>query len=628
MKLIFFIYFLLLSFDGLCNQQPVGWKLSAERMNVDRYVLILEAEIVEGWNVYAEADKELGLEDIQLQWQHTGVTAAKRSQISTVFDCADPLFGNKELKVYRDHIVIHQEIQIKGLIPSKISVTITGFASRKDEFLPLTKTMEVTLEGGKDTVKTKNFTVDLNNPVARCGDQTGVGQKGLWSVFGKGFLGGLLALLMPCIFPMLPVTVSFFINRANSRQQAIRHGVLYGSFIVLIYLATSLPFHVVGKVNPQLFNIIATDKWVNLAFFFVFLLFAMSLFGLFELKLPGANKAGRKSDVASSAGIFFMALTLAIVSFSCTGPILGFLLVNSISETNGAWALTTGMAGFGLALALPFGLFAIFPQWMKKLPKSGGWMETLKKSLAFVELALALKFLSNADLVEHWGLLKREIFIAIWLLITITLALYLLDIKWLLRYGKFNITNGRLLSGILVLLFAAYLIPGLTQGKHANLKWVSGFPPPLSYSVYGKDNVHGKGLEPDVVNDYDKAIALAKEAGKPLLIDFTGWACVNCRKMEENVWTKPAIQNLIESKFVLVSLYVDDRSELEDGSTVGNKWAAFQSKYFGSASQPQYVILSPDEQLLNHPVGYTAASDYEAWLECGAEAFQKIQTTQ
>ncbi|MBN8878051.1 MAG: thioredoxin family protein [Sphingobacteriales bacterium] len=600
----------------------MSWKLTATKTGADSYTLLLEGKLKEGWQMYAESGESTGLEELKLQWEHTGVKAEETKWLSDVTGYTDPLFDNKVLKVYANPIILQQDIRIIGSIPEKFVVKITGFASRGNEFLPIQETIEVLLEGGIAESQKKRMNINLDQPVADCGEKVSTSDNSLWAVFGKGFLGGLIALLMPCIFPMLPVTVSFFMNRAASKRQGVRNGFLYGAFIFGIYVLASIPFHIAGTVNPQLFNIIATDKWVNIVFFAVFLLFALSLFGIFELKLPGANSTDKRSSSGSITGIFFMALTLAIVSFSCTGPILGFLLVNTISETNGAWALTTGMAGFGLALALPFGLFAMFPQWMKKLPKSGGWMVTLKKSLAFVELALALKFLSNADLVEHWGILKREVFIAIWLLITVALAAYLLNIQWLLRYGKFNVTRGRLLFGALSLTFAAYLVPGLTESKYANLKWVSGFPPPLSYSVYGKNNVHGKGVEPEVVNDYEKAVAIAKEKGKPLLVDFTGWACVNCRKMEENVWTRPEIKTLIDSHFVLVSLYVDDRKKLEDGSTMGERWASFQSNNFGSASQPQYVLLSPDEELLNHPVGYTATSEYQEWLECGMEAYK------
>ncbi len=298
-------------------------------------------------------------------------------------------------------------------------------------------------------------------------------------------------------------------------------------------------------------------------FFIVFIIFAISFFGYFEITLPSgiAGKVDAKGGLSSVSGIFFMALTLVIVSFSCTGVILGTLLVGTAGD--GAWSLTAGMAGFGTALGLPFALFAIFPNWLKSLPKSGGWLDTVKKVLAFVELALAFKFLSNADLVEHWGLLKREVFIGLWILITLGLALYLFG--WLRLphdYKGQKISTGRKILGVISVLFAIYLVPGLTNSSRANLKWLSGFPPPLSYSVYHNNKLHEKGLEPQVINDYEKAVLLAQQQNKPILIDFTGWACVNCRKMEEQVWTRPEIAALIKEKYILVSLYVDDRKKL------------------------------------------------------------------
>jgi thiol:disulfide interchange protein DsbD len=293
------------------------------------------------------------------------------------------------------------------------------------------------------------------------------------------------------------------------------------------------------------------------------------------------------------------------------------------------------MGGFGLALAVPFGLFAMFPQWLKKLPKSGGWLNTVKKTLAFVELALAIKFLSNADLVEHWGILKREVFIGLWILIAIGLTLYLFgafDKKKLTVLHvagnsiKKQIAYGRILFGVVTGLFVLYLIPGVTHTKFANLKLLSGFPPPISYSIYGKKNVNG--LEPDVINDYNKAITLARQQNKPLLIDFTGWACVNCRKMEEQVWTESSVQQMIKDHYILVSLYVDDRKKLPDGKTVGEKWATFQAENFKQVTQPLYVILSPDEKLMNHPVGYTPSGpQYTQWLECGLKAYKQSRQT-
>jgi len=314
------------------------------------------------------------------------------------------------------------------------------------------------------------------------------------------------------------------------------------------------------------------------------------------------------------------------------------LLVGSLS--GGAWELTAGLAGFGLALALPFALFAIFPHWLQSLPKSGGWLDTVKKVLAFAELALALKFLSNADLVMHWGLMKREVFIGLWIIISLSLTLYLFGVIRLPHdYKGMHISKARKVIGIIAFIFTVYLIPGITSSKYANLQLLSGFPPPLSYSVYGKDNVLNKGLEANVINDYEKALQTAREQRKPLMIDFTGWACVNCRKMEENVWTEPAVKDFIQKNFILVSLYVDDRAKLpieqrftyttkagfpKQIETIGDKWATFQQENFVQASQPLYVLLNNEERVLNKPVGYTPDSEkYLKWLQCGKETFDK-----
>ena len=626
--------FLITGFAGFCSQEPVKWHILATPGSNQQYTLVVTGIIDPGWYVYAHASAPEGLDGIGMSWDHENVRAKSEllpgQEASTIND----LIFNTPLKIYSGSFTLQQEIIIQGPVPANLVVTISAYAADQENFLPIQHTIPVSLAGGSASTNSLILPgVNLESPTSACGEQMNEGGTGLWSIFLKGLAGGLLALLMPCIFPMLPVTVSFFMNRAKNRQQGIRNGFLYGGFILGIYLLASLPFHLAGNVNPQIFNSISTNLWVNLAFFAIFMIFAFSLFGFFELRLPGANAAGQKSNTSSIGGIFFMALTLAIVSFSCTGPILGFLLVNSINTTGGAWALTAGMAGFGVALALPFGLFAMFPQWMTRLPKSGGWMETLKKSLAFVELALAFKFLSNADLVEHWGLLKRETFIAVWILITLGLAFYLLKKP----YSKPLFTTPRGLLGILSLGLVIYLLPGLTNTKYANLEWVSGFPPPLSYSIYDKKAGNEFHVEPQVVNDYRQALELSRKTNKPLLVDFTGWACVNCRKMEENVWTQPAVAGLIRENFILVSLYVDDREKLPAAKrfyfkgkyikTVGDQWASFQAENFGSASQPQYVILSPDETLLNHPVGYTGEDEYRAWLECGIKAFNQTKPT-
>lgn len=626
-------------------QGPVQWEIASKKTGEQAYLLQIKGTIQKGWHVYATHDDAEGLDPIIIHWDNESVIKEGEQIIGVApVTISDKVF-NKSLQVFSASFSFSQAIKISGPIPSSFKIRLNAFASNNEEFLPIEETKEVQLEGG--ITQTGNHiklaSVDLKDPAASCGDAA-MDKSSLLTIFLKGIAGGLIALLMPCLFPMIPVTVSFFTKKADSRRKAIRYGTVYGLSILFVYLLASAPFHLLSEVNSQIFNTIATNAWVNVAFFVVFILFALSLFGLFELKLPAAlsNKAGANSSISSLSGIFFMALTLVIVSFSCTGPILGTLLVGSLSPQGNPWELTVGMAGFGLALALPFALFAMFPSWLSRLPKSGDWLERIKKVLAFVELALAFKFLSNADLVEHWGLLKREVFIGIWMVITIALALYLTGVfdKHVLRrqvvHPKKKIRYLRPVLAILCFLFAAYLIPGLTNSSYANLKLLSGFPPPLSYSLYEEKNVEGKGLEPHVVNDYNKALQLSKQTGKPLLIDFTGWACVNCRKMEEQVWTKSDIEQLIKEKFILVSLYVDDREKLpaqkqfsyqdKEIKTLGDKWATFQAVNFGGASQPMYVVLSPDEELMNLPVGYSQPVAYKTWLECGLKAWQEKRT--
>ena len=395
-----------------------------------------------------------------------------------------------------------------------------------------------------------------------------------------------------------------------------------------------------GKaISPEIFNNISTNVWLNLIFFAVFVLFALSFFGLFEIGLPAglANKMDSKSGLGNLGGIFFMAATLAIVSFSCTGPILGTLLVGVADQ--GAWPLTVGAAGFGIALGLPFALFAMFPHWLQSLPKSGGWMTDVKVVLGFLELALAVKFFSNADLVKQWGLLKREIFIGLWILIGLLTVLYLLG---KLKIGhsspvkKFSFT--RIAFIILFGAFTLYLVPGLSNTKWADLKLISGFPPPRAYSLYKIEKGKAGFFEP-MHNDYEGALKLAKEQNKPVLIDFTGWACVNCRRMEEKVWPNAIVDSLMRNEFIVVSLYVDEKKNLplaeqtvekiSNGTeksivSVGDKWSTFQIENFGATSQPQYAIISPEQIALTKTKFYTPDPvEFIKWLECGLDTFKK-----
>jgi len=490
----------------------------------------------------------------------------------------------------------------------------------------------------KDRVSTEALKLDLKGK-GEFKLNSEEGEDSNLTLFFLGFIGGLIALLTPCVFPMIPLTVSFFTKGAKTKKIGLINAILYGAFIFLIYLLLSLPFHLIDSVNPEILNNISTNPVLNVVFFVIFIVFAFSFFGYYEITLPNSwsSKLDQKAtSVGGVIGIFFMALTLALVSFSCTGPILGSLLGGSLTADGGATMLTFGMGGFGLALALPFALFALFPNWLNSLPKSGGWLNTVKVVLGFLELGLAFKFLSNADLVEHWGVLKREVFIGIWMVIGIAMALYLFGkIKFPHESPLQKLNKGRVLVGVLTSAFVIYLIPGLTNTSSANLKLLSGFPPPLFYSIYDKETEGPLGLK--AYKDFNEGLQASKAQNKPILLDFTGWACVNCRKMEEQVWSVSDVYETIKNDYILISLYVDDKEKLGDedrfnferanGSvkkirTIGDKWATFQTLNFRNNSQPYYVLLSPDLELLNETIAYEPSSEaYLNWLQTGLKNY-------
>ncbi len=612
-----FVMLLLLT-AAFSAQAQLSFNVQAKAKSEKEYTLSIEIKGSKSTVVYA-TNKKLALTGPIIELLNA---TGKLSEITgTSIEEIDPIFPPDKSRVYKTGTNLSAELVFNSKVPKVLKGRINGFYREDDQFLSFEFPFEVALEGGEvDAANVIDLTnLDLLNPLYDCGSASqGTKASSAWKIFLLGLAGGLLALLTPCVFPMIPVTVSFFTHRASNRKQAIKNGVLYGGFIFLIYIAASLPFHLVKGLKPELLNNIATSVPLNLIFFLVFLFFALSFFGLFTISLPSSLATG----ASKQTGIFFMSLTLVIVSFSCTGPILGSLLVGTLS--GGAWLLTAGLAGFGVALGLPFGLFAIFPQWLKKLPKSGGWLETFKKSLAFIELALAFKFLSNADLVMHWGILKREIFIGIWVLIFIAMGIYLLNLGEWYRQGKRKISKFRFGLAIGIILFALYLLPALGPKGHNGLSFLSGFPPPTHYSVYKQnENTTNQQLSP-IINDFEAAIQKAKATNKPILIDFTGWACVNCRKMEENVWSKPAIANMLKEKYILLSLYVDDKAPLPLSErstsirTIGDKWANFQSTHFKQVTQPLYVAITPEGKLLTHPIGYTPnAGQYLEWLRCG-----------
>lgn len=639
---LFLALFLLTSFSVRAQDSSAitGWMISSEKIGEGEYQLRFEVNPGGSWQLYAPGQDLEGLATVTLQFADSSILpSGSFSTIPAPVSSASIVFPGRSVLVHTGPVAWITRIRIKGTVPAKLQGSLLYTYGRNDELYPSVEwPFSVELEGGVAAAGVKVPSIDIQDPLSPCGDE-GTSNKSLLTIFLLGLLGGFIALLTPCVFPMMPVTVTFFTKKSADRRQGIRNAVLYGLFIFLIYIAITLPFHVAGKaISPEIFNNISTNVWLNLLFFAIFVFFALSFFGLFEIGLPAglANKMDAKSGLGNIGGIFFMAGTLAIVSFSCTGPILGTLLVGVADQ--GAWPLTVGAAGFGIALGLPFALFAMFPHWLQSLPKSGGWMTDVKVILGFIELALAIKFFSNADLVEQWGLLKREIFLGLWILIGLLMVLYLLGVirvKHSSPVRKFSIT--RIFFLLLFSTFSGYLILGLTTERYADLRLISGFPPPRSYSLFPPERGSGKLFEP-IHNNYEEALRLAREQDKPVLVDFTGWACVNCRRMEEKVWPDKRVDSLMRHEFIVVSLYVDERKNLPlaeqtvvtlaNGTeksivTVGDKWATFQTENFGATSQPQYAILSPDQKALTRTKFYTPdAGEFIRWLECGLEAFR------
>lgn len=620
-----------------------NWKVTSKKISANEYVLSFSTKIINGWQLYSPDQTIAGVASAELSFPDslikTDTTYKETGKSKTIIS---KIFDNASFKIYDDGAAFTTTIKFNEPVPENLSGIFKYTYGKNDQFYSLTPfSFSVKLEGGvssKARIKIKSF--DIDHPINNCGDESAQG-KGLWKIFLLGLVGGLIALLTPCVFPLIPLTVSFFTKQSANNKKGIANAMLYGFFIFLIYILLSIPFHLLDHLDPEILNNISTNIWLNLLFFVIFVVFAISFFGYFEITLPGSvtNAAGSKSGAGNLAGIFFMALTLAVVSFSCTGPILGSLLAGALSNNGGAVQLSFGMGGFGFGLALPFALFAMFPGWLHSLPKSGGWLNSVKVVLGFLELAMAVKFLSNADLVEQWGILKRELFIGFWILIGVLIILYLFGIiKFPHDSPLKKINKTRIGFIILFTAFTIYLIPGITNTSFAGLRLISGFPPPLCYSLYKNPVNCEKGVEP-LKNDYETALQLAKRENKPILIDFTGWACVNCRRMEEKVWTNADVRNLMQNDFIVVSLYVDERKNLpaveqstfltKDGAkkqiiTVGDKWATFQSENFNAVSQPQYAIISPEEKILTKTKYYTPdAQEFANWLKCGLEASRK-----
>lgn len=635
----------LLLFSTTAYAQPADslfqWKVLAKKISEKRYELRFETKVPDGWQLYAPDRLLVDILEIpttELRFSDSAIKAEGFKVYPAASIENSPIF-NIPVKYSTGKVTWSTIITFPEDVPAQLAGDLLYTYGRKDEFNPST-TFSFAVEILSSASAPNSILweqLDIDHPVKDCGDAGTTGQSN-WTLFLLGLLGGLIALLTPCVFPMIPVTVTFFTKRSSSKRQGIVNAVLYGVFILLIYVSISIPFHLAGTaVDENIFNSLSTNVWLNLLFFAIFVAFALSFFGLYEIGLPAglANQMDAKSGLGNIGGIFFMALTLAIVSFSCTGPILGTLLVGVADQ--GAWPLTYGAAGFGLALGLPFALFALFPGWLQSLPRSGAWMTDVKVVLGFIELALAVKFFSNADLVEQWGFLKREMFLLIWAVIGVCIVLYLFG--WI-RFGQAPVRKFSVWRIVFISQFSLatiYLVRGLSCDPDTELELISGFPPPRTYS-YCAEKITKRSIEP-IHNNLDSARVLARVQNKPILIDFTGWACVNCRRMEEKVWVDPDVNRLMRENFIVVSLYVDERKKLPlskqrvvtmaDGQTrrivtVGDEWSAFQIANFGATAQPQYAIITADGKALTRTKFYTPnAKEFKAWLDCGIEAFQK-----
>jgi thiol:disulfide interchange protein DsbD len=637
--------FLLLSFGVTAQDSAwVQWNVKCKKISEKTYELRLQGKIAAGKFLYLFS-KESGLVDtISVRFNDSAIIPKGAIAFKgTLTSYKDPLFEQQEMTIVQSEVELIRQITFSETVPLQLAGTIVYTAGSSTDFLPSQESeFVVALDGGtSEAGRIKISSIDIRQPVKTCGDE-GTEGKSLWGIFLLGLAGGFIALLTPCVFPLIPLTVSFFTKRSGSKVNGIRNASLYGLFIFLIYVFLSVPFHLLDHTDPEILNNISTNVWLNLLFFVIFIFFAFSFFGFYEISLPGSFASGvdAKANTGGLTGIFFMALTLAIVSFSCTGPILGSLLAGALTKDGGALQLTFGMGGFGLGIALPFALFALFPNWLHSLPKSGGWLNTVKVVLGFLELAMAIKFFSNADLVQQWNLLPRELFIGIWIVIGVLIVSYLLNLIHFPHDDR-NTRIGPVRVGFILLFAAAtfYLTPGVTNTKSANLTLISGFPPPLCYSVYQHPIHCERTFEP--LRDYEKALEQSKREKKPLLIDFTGWACVNCRRMEENVWTDPEVLELMKNRFVVVSLYVDERSVLpaakqqvittKSGAkksivTVGDQWSAFQSENFNAVAQPQYAIIGGNEVALTKTKSYTPnPKEFAEWLRCGLEAYREQQ---
>lgn len=668
---LFILFFLTGSFSYAQIYNPVEWITSVEKLNESEFNLVIKANIDDGWHLYSQNVPKGGpiptsfvFEEKNDVYEIIGKTIEGKGheEYDKVFSMNIKYFDQQATFKQKIRILNDSKITIKGSLEFMVCDDTNCLPPTDvDLSFDLQEAVAATLTTSADSVSDKSFLGKTSvSDVALASetnkDETKITgktkkekQKSLWTLFILSFFAGFAALLTPCVFPMIPMTVSFFTKQSKNKAVGIRNAIIFGLSIIFLYVL--LGTVVTSVFGADSLNALSTNVWFNLIFFLLLVIFAISFLGAFEITLPSSwgTKVDSQADRGGLIGIFFMALALAIVSFSCTGPIVGTALVAAAAQ--GGIAPVISMFGFSLAIALPFSLFAAFPGWMNSLPKSGGWLNTVKVFLGFLELALAFKFLSNADLVLQGHLLEREVFIAIWITIFGALALYLFGkIKLPHDSDLPHISVGRLILGLITMSFTIYMIPGLWG---APLKLISGFPPPMHYSEssYGvgytklnesgnvSQNIMPEGahLGPhDIISflDYEQGMAYAKKVNKPVMLDFTGHACVNCRKMEERVWSDSRVLSILKNDIVLISLYVDDKRKLPESAqytssingkkvtTIGKKWSEFQINKYRANAQPYYVLLDHKGENLNAYSAYDPDIEtYLAWLQEGVGNF-------
>jgi thiol:disulfide interchange protein len=643
---------------------PVNWNFSSALVEGDNYTLTFQAILDEGWSMYSQhTDPDDGPIPTEFVFEPTdGYTLeGDVKELSATKSAPDPLFNGVVVVKFVDNPVVFTQT-VKA---SDLSLPIKGYLSymacNDTECIPLGADFTFNLQTGEagtivatpDGLKGIDQTIEsvktsYLSPLGECGKEDVARDSNLFWTFILGFAGGLLALLTPCVFPMIPLTVSFFTKSSKDRASGIRNALIYGLSIIVIYVSIGLL--ITGVFGATALQALSTNWIANTLFFLIFVFFAFSFFGYYEITLPSswANKSDTMADKGGLLGIFFMAFTLALVSFSCTGPIIGSALVQSATNTLGPFVV---MLGFSSALALPFALFAAFPGWLNSLPRSGGWMNSVKVVLGFLELALALKFLSVADMTMHWNILPYELFLGAWILIFAAMAAYLFGLIRFPHDGPVKkLSFFRASTAVLVLAFTVYLVTGFMYNDktkaYDSLAAMSGLAPPAHYNIFLPEPELDPKLKAkfpsytkcannlDCFKSYEEGLTHAREIGKPILLDFTGYGCVNCRKTEELIWVDDRVWETIAEDFVLISLYTDDRKVLEEMlysiprkeklRNVGNLWADFQIVNFDQNSQPLYVMMTPEEKVLAAPRGFKEGiKPYTDFLRCGLAAFKQ-----